>query len=183
MNVTQPVLDGSMQVEKREGKQDRIARLYREGFRINDIAALVGCHRTTVCRCISRLGQTSRGKGCRSLLLEGAVADGTLVKLHKEGWSPQMLAKRFMADSETVKKRLREVGAYDPQIGLERRRASACRFTDEEVASMVAMYRQGMTQYEIAVKVGAPRSTIQTIFLKLGIKKQMVGWRRFDLVS
>lgn len=157
MNFVQSCYDVSM---VKKVNHTFIASLYLQGKPSNEVADLVNCSSTTVCKVARQNAIPIRGFGWIS-----PEQKQQMVLAHQDGLRVFEIAKKFNRAYTTVHKVLSDAGVLVKR-GYSKKRVP----TEREIDEAANLYKQGKTIREIANDLGCSYSNLRSTFIATQVK-------------
>jgi DNA-directed RNA polymerase specialized sigma24 family protein len=150
----------------------QIVNFYVEGLSAREIAASMGCGKSTVLRRLHELGISVRSKGDsahrrrrkRITPHRPDILDNVLVDLYRKGLSTITIARQLGCHATTVFRRLKSAGTKLRPVGFFGPKFSTLQ--------IVSLYIEGLTAEEIAARLGCGRSTVKGRLHRAGISRR-----------
>lgn len=156
----------------------QVVCLYVEGLSACEIAAILGCGRSTVLRRLhqsdislrpaSDYGYKRRGK--RVTPHRQDILDSNLIDLYKRGLSTTAIAQEAGCHESTVWRRLKNAGTEFRPAGFARQQFPTL--------PIVCLFTEGLTAREIAQQLGCATSTVTQRLRQAGISRRSLRSHR-----
>jgi DNA-directed RNA polymerase specialized sigma24 family protein len=150
----------------------QVVSLYVQGLSACEIAAILGCGRSTVLRRLhqsdislrpaSDYGYKRRGK--RVTPHRQDILDSNLIDLYKRGLSTTAIAQQVGCHESTVWRRLKNAGTELRPAGFARQQFPTLR--------IVCLFTEGLTAREIAQQLGCATSTVTHRLRQAGMSRR-----------
>jgi transposase len=142
--------------------RDQVIDLYRGGMTGPAISLQVGLSESAIYRLLKKAGVDSGRERQKTALrrISDDQVEG-LAARYRAGETAPSLAEEFGVTTTTLTKYLRRAGVSVEQ-GEKRRRV----WSDEQVAEMVSLYEEGLSQRQIAAQMGTHQTIVSAILRK-----------------
>ncbi len=150
----------------REERDRRVIELYKSGVPVDEIAKRFCINRATIYSILRRHGVEPMRKRRRSRSLTPEEEE-QLIHEYKEGVPVQDLLEKYGVSTTKLYEILRKHGV---KLRARKRSHRRRRLSDEEVKTIIELYRSGVSVYEIAKRLGRPVSTVYAVLKREGLK-------------